>query len=108
MLAVAVLVAWTWLATKDPSVEARAFAHVLRAERQYDEENYFDGLEEAAEAINLDPTSGPALFIRGKLNAAIGSTEQAASDLGRAMALGLDERRRAEAVTILVSLGLRN
>ncbi|MCH8063893.1 MAG: rhomboid family intramembrane serine protease [Chloroflexi bacterium] len=105
---VVVLAAWTWLVTSDPSLEARAFAHVLQAERQYDEENYFDALEEAAEAINLDPTSGPAFFIRGKLNAAIDSTDQAASDLGRAMALGLDEPRRAEAVRILVSLGLRN
>lgn len=103
-----VLIAWTWLATNDPSVEAQALAHVIQAERQYDKENYFEALEQAAEAINLDPISGPAFFIRGKLNAAINNTEQAASDLGRAMSLGLDERRRAEAVQILVSLGLRN
>ncbi len=100
--------AWTWLVTNDPSVEALAFSHVLQAERLYDEETYVDALVEAAEATNLDPASGPAFFIRGKLNAAINNTEQAASDLGRAMALGLDERRRAEAVRILVSLRLQN
>ena len=109
VLAVAVaLTVWTLQVTNDPSVEAQAVAHVLRAESQYDEENYFEALEEASEAINLDPISGPAFFIRGKLNAAIGNTEQAASDLGRAMALGLDEPRLAEALRILVSLRLRN
>ena len=107
-LAVAVLTTWTWLVTNDPSAEALAFTHVLQAERLYDEETYADALVEAAKATNLDPTSGPAFFIRGKLNAAVNNTEQAASDLGRAIALGLDEPRRAEAVRILVSLRLRN
>ena len=106
--ALAVLVAWTWLVASDPSTEARAFAHVRQAERLYDEETYADGLREAAEAINLDPTSGPAYFIRGKLNAAVNNSEQAASDLGRAVTLGLDKRSHAEAVRILVSLRVRN
>jgi rhomboid protease GluP len=107
-VALAVLATWTWLVTNNPSDEARAFTHVLRAERLYDEESYADALVEAAEAMDLDPTSGQAFFIRGKLNAAIENTGQAASDLGRAMALGIDERRRAEAVRILVSLRIRN
>ena len=108
VVALAVLTTWTWLVTNDSSVEARAITHALRAERLYDDETYADALVEADEATNLDPTSGPAFFIRGKLNAAIDNKKQAASDLGRAIGLGLDERRRAEAVRILVSLRLRN
>ena len=107
-LAVVLLVVWTRLASVDPSVEAQAFTHVLRAEELYEEESYADGLVEADRAIELDSTNGRAFFVRGSLNAAINNRDQAASDLGRAIALGIDGERHAEAVRIMQSQRPRN
>lgn len=106
-VALAVLAGGVWLATSSASDAAQAQTHVIRAERLLDEQSYDEALREAERAVELDPNSGPALFIRGKVYAELGLDSRAISDLGTSLSFGLDPDSQQEAISLLVELQRR-
>ena len=104
-VAVAVILAGTWLATS--SKPENPLSHIRSAERLLEQESYEMALTEIGQAIQLDPFVGQAHFVRGKILAQLGDVGGARAELSGALRLGLDTETRKEAVSILLTLGAR-
>ena len=103
-LALVVLAAGARVATSGASDVALAHTHVVQAEKYLNEQNYGEALEEIQRAVDLDSSSGPAFYVRGKIMAELGNTSQAIADLSASLRLGTDPRMRSDAIGTLVSL----
>ncbi len=104
-LAAVVLVASAGLASSG-ALDDSAMSHLRRAERHIAEGDYAAALDEVEEALSLEPQSGRAHFLRGKVLALQGNIPAARSELGRAIQLG-DRGTRLEAIRLLASLPSR-
>lgn len=103
-LALAVLVLGARVATSGASDVALAQAHVMEAEEYLNDQIYDKALEEIERAVELDSSSGPAFYIRGKIMVELGNTSQAITDLSASLRLGMDPESRSDAIGTLVGL----
>ena len=103
-VALAVLALGARVATTGASDVALAHTHVIQAERHLNDKDYDKALEEIAQAVELNSSSGPALYIRGKIMAELGNTPQAITDLSASLRLDMSPEDRSDAIFTLVSL----
>ncbi len=104
-LAAVVLAAGTGLASSG-IMDDSAMSHLRRAERHIAREDFTSAMDEIEQALRVEPQSGRAHFLRGKVFALLGNIPAARSELGRAIQLG-DRGTRLEAIELLASLPSR-
>ena len=101
----AALAALVWFGGLNLSDAEQSQLLVVRAEQSLQNDEPEAALQHVESAIELDPRSGPALFMRGKVMAHIGATDSAKTDLSASLRLeGLSPNQRAEAISLIVSL----
>ena len=86
-VAAAVLYVGIWWGNSTLSDPALSLTHVYKAERLLERQSYDMALTEIGLAMRLHSESGQAYFLRGKLYAELGDTDQASGDLFKAVFL---------------------
>jgi membrane associated rhomboid family serine protease len=103
---VAVVVLAVGVFAGNATMPENAISLAYKAERSLEQDDYTAALAQAGRAIELAPAEGLAYYVRAKVNAELGNTEQAISDAGKAVQFG-DRETREKAGALLVDLGTR-
>ncbi len=105
-LSAGVLVLGTTLASAAISDNpiTRSISHLREAQRLLEDGDHSSALDEVDQAIAFDPFSGAQYLVRAKVWASLGDAQNALSDAGLAVRLGLDEGGRQEAVSLMLRL----
>lgn len=91
-MAIAVLVAGTWLATPRASNRVGSENYRVTANNLIAQGKITEALIEINRAIDADPTNGGPFLFRARLYSELGARDRAQSDFSTALKLGIDSR----------------